>query len=462
VLQNIKQILLFFYVVCSLHSLPNWTIKDRNGKILKHSYNVFEIQFRGSEEEMKLVKAWLVENNLKYDASVDQQEILITAVVTQQTLCKIRQNNQLIQPIIIRKYQQAGLYIDATREIICQQTHITPQTEEIFNNQIFHLSIDAELQKYAYEIVSRFPAAAAIVVDVKTGEVLCITSYPDIATIDNVYNAASAIKPFMQQKVLTKSGVPQIFTCGEKNQKCGTYLLNGTPYYCLHNHGILCLQEALGRSCNVAAYTLGEYLNRQDIEEIWSKFGFNDPIFPEIFAMFEPLSDFLSQERLEILWMQIGHGRAVTTLAHLAQAYSRLITNNNVKLTLFKQNNSPVFESLNLNQKHFSMIKDGMHKTLHMPKGTAYQEENYDAGGKTGTGLTTIFEPNEYCSNKDIESKYYTSTFCMFSPFDNPEIVVCVIIPFGGLGKNASIPALKIAKKALKIRGKQLNKISAA
>ncbi|MBR3866182.1 MAG: penicillin-binding protein [Butyricicoccus sp.] len=166
------------------------------------------------------------------------------------------------------------------------------------------LTIDLGLQKVAEDSLKEHLTAlpgteggAAVVIDVNTGEVLALASYPtyDLSTwhadyneliedpllplynraIAGVYAPGSTYKPLAAIAALEEGAIDSAFT-----QNCQKYYnrFSSRSFRCMGYHGKLDVVHALQKSCNVFFYETGWLLAEGNdgakLEEWAKKFGF--------------------------------------------------------------------------------------------------------------------------------------------------------------------------------------------
>ncbi|WP_025728512.1 peptidoglycan D,D-transpeptidase FtsI family protein [Atopobacter phocae] len=97
------------------------------------------------------------------------------------------------------------------------------------------------------------------------------------------------------------------------------------------------------------------------------------------------------------------------------------------------------------NKNEIDRVKQGLYQVVHGSKGTAsiaFSGFNVDVAGKTGTA--EAFYDGPIVDQKG--SAVINSTFVGFAPFENPEIVVAVVLPYQSTGEEDTY-ATNIARK---------------
>jgi len=369
------------------------------------------------------------------------------------------------------------------------------------------LTIDMKLQKAAMESLEmrineiRYKggtnnygdarAGAAVVIDVKTGEVLALASYPTFdpsaflagandkeaqklisewindttglipmfnRAIQGTYAPGSTFKPLtaiagLEEGVITKDTV---FYDG------GTWTLppqdGGKTFTCLEYrtlgwaHGPLTLQRAITTSCNLYFYWLG-YNTGIDTLNKWARiFGLGEKTGIDIPGEYKGVLASRESQRQyrNDIWRPadtciaaIGQHDNMFTPIQLAN-YVSTIANEGKKFTPYVikkiikydgtilEEKQPSYEELPVNPETFQIVKAGMVDVAASWEGTAaeaFQGFKYTVAGKTGTAETS--EPN-HSSN---------ALFVCYAPAENPQVAVAVVVERGAWGSNAAFVA---------------------
>lgn len=480
-------------------------IVDRNGVVIARTVPIFKLTYTGNTKELRYFKEILNEHGFvkniqirNYELSINNLSIeqakeifLISDLPVPQSESEQRRtyvsqaNSHLIGYVQKVDGKDVGItgiekvYNSELEGVDGMETYtVNSKQKKIQKNDYLEpqkapplqITIDAEIQEFAYEILSQFTKGAVIVLDVETGEVLCAVSYPsfdanDFCAMNNekikeyyvnplqplfnlflngIFPTGSVIKPFMLLCALEKN-LPKVFYCN------GKYQYGNRAFHCMHEHGAIPLEEILSRSCNIAFYTLSEYLNRQDVERIWSEFGLGEPALPELSKNCAKLMKKENWTRIDTLFMQIGQVASITTLAQIARAYARLATGKKVELTLTKRKTPVLFADINFKSENFAFIRKAMYDTINTRGRTAFVGATIDAAGKTGTAQVKALQAHEYRKSNMIREWHERdhAWFCAFGPASKPKIVVCMIIFHGGRSYTAVQPTLQIMDKVL-------------
>ncbi len=473
------------------------SITDRNGKILAYTENLFDIEF----EENKNTEILLKNNKIKY--KIQNNKILLKKINWQclKKVLALNQNALNIKTHQIRKYNYISCahligYIknieknesntgsekvfydqlcgQTGKEISIvnakQQVIKTINLQETCNAQPFNLSIDIDLQEFAFQELNQFKKAALIIVDIETGEILAAVSIPSYDPNDfisnqkekiqkylndenkplvnlylqGIYPFGSTIKPFMLLAALKKAEkkIPEFYICN------GKYKFGNREFKCSHIHGKIHVSKILSYSCNIPFYSFSEILKKDDIQNIYDEFGFGQPVLQNITKTYAKLN-MKNLKKIDILFMQIGQVKALVTLAQLVRAYARLASETKVDLTILKTTAPVQFPKINIKKKHLQFVKESLYNTLNDSRGTMHTKCNM--AGKTGTAQVAALTENKKNAEKKWKLRHHTF-FCVFAPYDKPKIAGCLIIEHGVSSYHTGTILIKIMEYALKKR----------
>ena len=356
------------------------------------------------------------------------------------------------------------------------------------------LTVDNRLQKYALDLFED-NSGAAILMDVKTGEILTLVSAPSFdaniflspISSKNWQDLSSSKKKPMQNKALYGTYSPgSIFKlvvalAGLENKvisanttiSCGGYTQLGEQrFHCWkrQGHGKLNLIQALEHSCDVYFYEVSQKIGAEKILEMARKLGFGEitgidlenekkglvPSFEwkkkkykDSWRMGDTLNLSIGQGFLTVTPLQIV--RMVAAIAnggYLVQPH--VIERKNVDLT------TPLFDKKNL-----SIVRQGMFDVVNKEGATAYSSrftlEGMKMAGKTATTQVRRISAEE--RKKGLKDQKLIpwehrdhALFAGFAPTNNPKYAVVVVVEHGIGGSRTAAPiASKLLKKALEL-----------
>ena len=300
------------------------------------------------------------------------------------------------------------------------------------------LSIDSRLQYLAFREIkaavdaNRAHAGAAVMLDVKTGEILALVNWPSYnpnnrirTTRDRMRNRAlidtfepgSTLKPFTIAAALDAGKVRPSSII---DTAPGTLTIGHATIHDAHREGALTVEQVIQKSSNVGAAKIALSLPAETMWQTLSATGFGAaPMtgFPgEVSGRLRPAK---SWRPIEQATMAYGHGISVN-LVQLARAYTVFATDGELKpVSLLKVDGAiagrPVISA---------DTARAVRRMLEMavsPGGTApkAQVAGYRVAGKTGTAHK--LEGRAYVDK-------YVSSFVGFAPASNPRLVIAVMI----------------------------------
>jgi cell division protein FtsI (penicillin-binding protein 3) len=301
------------------------------------------------------------------------------------------------------------------------------------------LSIDNELQFHAYHavreaaIANKAKAAAAVVVDVRTGEILALANWPsadpnqreslDVSLLRNraaldTFEPGSTIKPFTVAAAL-ESGR---FSPGSTIDTSPGHIKIGGWRIGDHgkDFGTLDLTGIVAKSSNVGTAKLALALTPERMGTMFSELGFGRaPALDLPGAAAGRVRPYRSWRPIEQATMSYGHGMSVSLL-QLARAYTVFGRDGNiVPLTLVRQD-SPQPGQQVMSAKTAKRVL-GMLEAAVSDEGTARAARvaGYRVGGKTGTAYKV--ENGKYV-------RKYVSSFVGLAPISEPRYVIAAMI----------------------------------
>lgn len=303
------------------------------------------------------------------------------------------------------------------------------------------LSIDARVQaaleSQLGEAMATFSAigAAGIVMDVRTGEVIALTSLPEInpnapgkaspeagfnrATL-GIYELGSTFKPFtvamaMDSGVVTSFA--QMYNC-PRGLKAGRFTITDT-----HPFGRACsVAEIMKESSNIGTAQIAAQVGAQRQRAFLQRMGFLEPVSIELGERGRTLSPGANWGEIATMTVGFGHGIAVTPL-HLASGYATLFNGGIWRpATLMKTGPAhpvPAGRRVFTEETSYKMrallrlvVTDGTGKKADAP--------GYRVGGKTGTAEKIM--GGRYTSGAVV------TTFAGVFPMDEPRYVVVAML----------------------------------
>ena len=303
------------------------------------------------------------------------------------------------------------------------------------------LSIDSRVQQALehelLQAMTHFSAigAAGIVMDVRTGEVLALTSLPQLNPNDagngspearfnratlGVYELGSTFKPFtvaMAMDLGVVKSFGQMYNCPDELHVYGHTVHDTEPY------GRQCsVAEIMKNSSNIGTAQIADQIGAERQKAFLKKMGFLDPVRVELKERGRTLTPGSRWGPFETMTVGFGHGIAVTPL-HLATGYATLF-NGGVyhPATLLKVGpGHPVPQGVRVFSEDTSYKMRALLRLVVM-KGTGRKADapGYRVGGKTGTA--------EKLANGHYTSAAVVTSFAGVFPMDDPRYVMVMML----------------------------------
>lgn len=310
---------------------------------------------------------------------------------------------------------------------------------------------------------------SVVITDVDTGEILAMVSYPSYDnnllanSVDPDYYAkliADKTKPLYNRatqqrtapgstyKMLTTiAGVEEgAIDLGVQIKDEGIFEKDSQPPKCWiypGNHGTIGIEEALEVSCNYFFYEVGYRLGGGDsnfsdtaglskLAKYASLFGLDTNSGIELDEIAPKVSD------ETVVRSAIGQGtnsytptqlsRYVTTIATSGTCYDLSIIKEikNIEGKTTYENPHNIHGTMDIDTALWNTVHNGMRRVVqkHTPEDMLINQIDVEVAGKTGTAEENLARPAH-------------ALFVSYAPFNNPEISVTTVIPYGYSSGNA-------------------------
>ena len=377
------------------------------------------------------------------------------------------------------------------------------------------LSIDMNLQRVAIESIERniklirekggksnfkdANAGAAVAIDINSGEILAMASYPGYdpsvflekadnkeaqeyisglltgtsenlsefnRTIQGTYAPGSTFKPLVAVAALEEGAV----TPNELINDTGRVNIGNMDFYCLEyktGHGLLNLEKALATSCNIYFHIIGSRTGIDNIDK-WAKlFGLGELANVDITGEVEGMR--ANKETKKKLYKenwfpadtaQVSIGqfhncfsplqlvRYISAIANGGKLYRPFLVKKVMKFDGSIVNETiPEYETVPVNPETIKAVKKGMVAVTNSIDGTAVQifkNFPFKVAGKTGTAET----------GREA-SQSSNALFVCYAPAEKPEIAVAVVIERGVWGAYAAPVAKDILEEYFGLNGRR-------
>ncbi|GHU12212.1 penicillin-binding protein 2 [Alphaproteobacteria bacterium] len=356
------------------------------------------------------------------------------------------------------------------------------------------LTINSEIQKYVFDLISAEKAGSCVVLDLTDGSVVAMVSVPGFDTnlisskinrtqwnemikdpltplmnraITGTYPPGSVFKLVVAFAALSEG----VITPKDTVFCSGGVTLDDATFHCWnrYGHGRVNVCDAIRMSCDCFFFETSKKLGIDKIAEYAEKFGLGKQTGIELpnessgllpCKKWKLLKYGRSWKPYETLITSIGQGALLVTLMQTATMFGKLYTNNyDFAPTIIK---SPKNEGLSgketnpIDNKHASVIKDALHQVCNFWSGTAVRscKADYEISGKTGSSQVRKIKSNEAgVSQKNFQWHLRDHAFFLgVAPQKNknPRYVVAVLIEHGGGGSSVAAPiARKIFDKLI-------------
>ncbi|TSC53845.1 MAG: penicillin-binding protein 2 [Parcubacteria group bacterium LiPW_39] len=355
------------------------------------------------------------------------------------------------------------------------------------------LTIDSELQKNLYDSLARIlrgmnlKKAAALALNPQTGGILALISFPSFdnnifakelspdeyaklaedplhpflnRAIAGRYAPGSTVKPLigaaaLQEKVVTPSTT--INDTGELTviNQYNPQIVHRYPDWKVH--GIVNIYSAIAQSCNVYFYTIGggygniNGLGVERLKNYFKLFGFGSILGIDLSGEARGLvpDSQWKQNVKDEQWyigdtyhVSIGQGDLLVTPLQLAVATAAIVNGGKIiqphlidkivdsDKNVIKTIEPKIIQQGFIDEANFAIIKKAMRQTVTDGSAFLLNDLSFAVGAKTGTAqVAGQRNPNAWVT--------------VFAPYDNPEMVLVVLVENAGEGSQVAVPVIK-------------------
>jgi penicillin-binding protein 2 len=338
------------------------------------------------------------------------------------------------------------------------------------------LTLDADVQNRALEVFGD-ESGACVVMDVRNGDILCMTSAPSFdpnlfvggvptrtyraladyerkplldKSINGTFPPGSTFKPATALALLAAGVDPnQRVTCG------GSWRTGNRTQRCWGVHGSQDMHDAIKNSCDVYFYAMCNRAGVDGIRNAAIKLGFETAFDIGVDNQRKGLLPSTEWKRRTFpndpVWhpgettsVAIGQGAITVNALQLAVYTSRLANGRKaIQPRLIKsvggveRPSGAAVPDLAFSQAHLEIVRQGMIAVANDTSGTAYRQSQLGLGdiqmaGKTGTAQSRDYGTGSRKS--DVWALKDHNLFIAFAPIDAPRYAVAVIIEHGGRG----------------------------
>jgi len=360
----------------------------------------------------------------------------------------------------------------------------TLEKEEPKDNKNITLNIDIDLQKMIYE---RFGEHTGVAVVMRTnGEVLAAVSYPsydpnlfvggisfkdwkalqsDLAHpftnkfIHGTYPPGSSIK--MGMALAFSKAQPSVL---DTSEHCVGFITLGSgkhKFRCWSRwgHGTVGLRRAIRESCDVYFYNKSLKVGIDAMAKYLRTFGLGVKTgvdLPKEYAGVIPDKAW-KMKRFKQPWYKgetviaaIGQGYDLVTPLQVARYTGMLATSNlavpHIAKMIDGKEVKPQLKHIHFDPFYLGEIRKGMYDVCNTRGGTAFRTMSHlpvIVAGKTGTSQVTSISQSTKKRLKESELAYFHRSHAWlttYAPYDNPKIVVTMLVEHGGHGGSTAGP----------------------
>jgi len=347
-----------------------------------------------------------------------------------------------------------------------------------------------DLANKSFKTTNEIKRGAAVVLDVKTGNVLSMVSLPDFNpnkfitgisdfeyrqldrdqafnnfAIQGLYPPGSVFKVVAYWLALSENIFPEELNNKDSKLNCEGSLSFGFDDgsqqvyndWKPEGHGKVDLTEAIKQSCNVYFWDIalkiwrnfGNTEGESLLQDYSRKLGFSNKTnidLPYEKVGIIPDRDLFEEWKIsrpglvrdegwlggDLMNLIIGQGAITTTPLQVANAYRTLLTGENISPMLNKDISKTINSSINISEEFISFLLKDLN-TVTNKGGTAYisfsilGNKANDIGGKTGTA-------------QNAGDKNNTSWFVGIDSISDPKYIVVTVVEEGGSGSAVAAP----------------------
>lgn len=335
------------------------------------------------------------------------------------------------------------------------------------------LTIDLPLQRAAEVAlhkeldIAKVSRGSAIVMDVHTGAILAVVSWPSYdnniftgnvsstlysALLNNPdhplfprawagqFPSGSVIKPLIAAAALQEGVItPNTTVVSTGGIKVGPWFF---PDWKAGGHGVVNVRSALAWSVNTFFYYIGggydtfRGLGVGKLSEWMKKFGLGSELGLDVGGETSghvPTEDWKIATKGERWYigdtynLSIGQGDLLVTPLQIARVTASVANGGTMVVPHFVEGRNGTPAQIDINSDALKVVREGMRDTVVYGSGRRMSSLPFTSAGKTGTAQWGTNKPNH---------AWYTG----FAPYENPEIAVTVLLEEGVEGSSTAVP----------------------
>ncbi len=354
------------------------------------------------------------------------------------------------------------------------------------------LTIDLAIQRLIMERLKDEKSASAVVVDVKTGEILASASSPGFDANEFVGGIKTKLwrelnadkhNPLMNKAMRGQYPPGSTFKMvvalaalesglvdpGDRVRCTGRYRLGNHDFHCWkrRGHGRMDMHNGIKQSCDTYFYDISRKVGVDRIAETANKLGLGQTLGFDIYGAKAGAIPSTGWKRAnfgqpwfpgETLVAGIGQGYVLTTPLQLAIMTARIanggyaVEPHIVRAIGDRNLIPPKVSKIDIKDEHLEIVKRGMFGVVNEPRGTAGRSKIDVNGqlmsGKTGTSqvrrITKAERRRGISKNSQLPwHRRDHALFVCYAPSDAPRYAISVIVEHGGGGSRAAAPVAK-------------------
>jgi len=369
------------------------------------------------------------------------------------------------------------------------------------NGEDIHLAIDAKVQSEFYKAMKKiildrgFHGGAGILMDIKTGDVLALTNYPEYDSgvlsagrprekisefinnkdnpfldraVSGMYTPGSIVKPFVAIGALNEGNISpekKIFSSGRISIPNPYFPGKKSVFYDWKRQGWVDMRHALAHSSNVYFYEVGggfegiKGLGIEKLKKYADKFGLGKKTgidLPGEAAGLVPSPEWKMKRKNDSTWRigdtyntSIGQGFFQVTPIQMA-VFAAAFANNGKILRPHLLNSGsqggasgtkapPWKYSVNIPESYFQVVREGMRMVVTEGTARGLRDLSVKIAAKSGTAQV------------GVSKKHVNSWIIGFLPYENPKIAFSIVLEKGPVGNY--VGALYVAKELFRWMG---------
>lgn len=360
--------------------------------------------------------------------------------------------------------------VNALGEIQSENIIDTPEDGENLT-----LSINVGIQNKMHEAIKSlatsagFSGGAGAIMDVNSGEILAMTSYPEYSSqvltdgtnssvinsyiknknnpflnrvIDGLYTPGSTVKPYMAYAALAENIIDpakNILSTGSISVPNPYDPDKPTVFKDWKAHGYTDMKKALAVSSDVYFYAIGGGFEDQKglgiltIDKYMKMFGFGEALQSTFFAGPSgviPTPEWKKEKFDGDVWRvgntyhtSIGQYGFQVAPIQMLRAVASLVNGGKLLEPQILLGSISDSIDLNLNQDHLKIVRDGMRDSVTKDYGvsTGLNSGDYRVAAKTGTAELGVYK------------EYVNSWITGFFPYENPKYAFVIIMEKGSV-----------------------------